>query len=501
VKSGPFAAEDPRTVGGKVSREEPSAAGGRKDPEAPRDLLGGAHYRYSRTIVEAAPSTPRRTTPLPTRAWQILLAGLLLREAFSFWTGHPFDFESWVRTGYVVSQGTNPYSAFWPPVPGVSFAYLGGPLSPAAYLPFWPLVLGELYRTWLSVGGGDRFILYLFLKQPGILADVGSAYLLYRLVETWKGETGSAIAILTFWSFFPYAIIITAIWGQFDSIIVLLLLVLLYARTPLERSVLYGLGIFVKWLTVIFLPLEVFRDRGTRRLFAFLGLAIPGALTVLVFVAEGWSFVGIGPFSVSQAQGEGQGMNYAYVLTLASVSKILSTIPNLATVGGYLWVPGVVAAGWLAAKWLGKGDPRSELRATLLVVTVFLLLRWGLYEQYFLYLFSLLALDVAVFNPGRRALLMFTVGLATVDLLINNDLGLRFLSPLNTGLSSYTTALDANDTWGVFRTYALLVLALVVTVTLVQLVRTFHRDQGSPRPWFYRIGDRLRGATPTVQET
>ena len=413
---------------------------------------------------------------------------------FSFWTGHPYDFESWVRTGYIVSRGTNPYLGFWPPVPGVSFAYLNQNLTPAAYLPFWPWLLGELYRTWDLLGGGNRFALYFLLKQPGILCDVASAYVLYRLAERWTGDSSRALALLTFWSFFPYAIIITAIWGQFDSMIVLILLVLLYARTPIERSLLYGLGIFVKLLTVVFLPLEVFRDRGVRRLCALLGLALPAGLTALVFVAEGWSFQGIAAFSISQSHGTGEGMNYVYLLTLPSVYSVLFPIPYLFLVIGYLWVPGVIAAGWFGAKWLGEGASRSELRAMLLVVTVFLLVRYGLYEQYFLYLFSLLALDVAVFHPGRRVLFGFTIGLATVDLLINNDLGLRFLSPVDLSLSAYTTAIDANDSWGLFRTYALLVLALVMTVTLIQLVRSFFREQEAPRPWLYQLGDRLRRA-------
>jgi len=448
--------------------------------------------------MEAQPPS-RTVSRLPKRAWKILLAGLLLREAFSFWTGHPFDFESFVRTGYVVAQGRNPYTAFWPPVPGVSFSYPNQDLTPAAYLPFWPILLGGLYRGWEVTGGGNRFVLYFLLKQPGILADVGSAYLLYRLGERWAGPNGPAMALLAFWSFFPYAIIITAIWGQFDSIIVVLLLLLLYARTPIERSVLYGIGIFVKWLTVIFLPLEVFRDRGVRRLAALLGLAIPAGLTGLVFVAEGWTFQGIGAFTVSQSHGTGLGMNYVYILTLSSVSSVLSPVPFLYAALGYLWVPGVVVAGWVAAKWLGRDDPRSELRAMLLVVTVFLLLRWGLYEQYFLYLFSIFALDVAVFHTGRRALLDFAIALATVDLLINNDLGLRFLSPIDPGIAPYTTALDANDSWGVFRTYALLVLCLIVTATLVQLLRTFLEDRERPRPWFYALVDRLRRPEPVDQ--
>lgn len=423
----------------------------------------------------------------------------MLREAFSFWTGHPFDFESWVRTAYVVAHGGNPYSAFWPPVPGVSFAYLNQNLTSASYLPFWPVLLAELYRLWISVGGGNRFVLYFLLKQPGILADVASAYLLYQLAARWSGNLRSALALASFWSFFPYAIIITAIWGQFDSIVVVILLALLYARGPLERNLLNGLGIFVKWLTIVFLPLEMFRQRGARRLGFLVGLAVPALLTTIVFLAEGWSFQGIGTqgigsVSLSQSHGGGQGMNYAYALTLPAVSAVLSRIPLFYSGAPYLWVPGVIVAGWGAARWLGGTDRRSELRAMLLVVTVFLLLRWGLYEQYFLYLFSLLALDVAVFSPGRRALLAFTYALATVDLLINNDLGIRFLSPLSSGLSVFTTQLDASEPYGTFRTYALLVLALAMTITLIQLLGAFWQDAAEPRPWLYRVLDRVRAA-------
>ncbi len=442
--------------------------------------------------METAPAS-RRWWSLSSRAWTILIAGFLIREAFSFWTGHPFDFESWIRTGYVVSKGENPYAAFWPAVPGVSFAYLTQPLTPAAYLPFWPVLLGGLYRLWDVVGGGNRFVLYFLLKQPGILADVASAFLLYRIGERWSGETGPALALLTFWSFFPYTIIITAIWGQFDSILVLILLALLYARTPIERSVLYGIGIFVKWLTVVFLPLEVFRDRGWRRFIALLGLAVPALLTLLVFLAEGWSFQGLGAFSVSQSHGTGEGMNYVYILTLSGVSGVLSPVPYLYTVLGYLWVPGVILAGWVGAKWVTDGQPHSELRAMMLVVTVFLLLRWGLYEQYFLYLFCPLAIDVFLFHADRRSFLWFSIGLATVDLFINNDLGLRFLTPIYPGLGAYSTAIDANDSWGLFRTWALGVLAILVTLTLIQFIQALLQNRTAPRPWLYSVGDWLRG--------
>lgn len=436
--------------------------------------------------ADSSPSVGRR--PLTALAFRALVAALLVREAFSFWTGHPFDFESWVRTGYVVSNGENPYSAFWPPVPGVSFAYFDQNLTSAAYLPFWPVLLGALYRLWESLGTSNRFVLYFLLKQPGILADVATAYLLYRLVERWTGSVASAESVLVFWSFFPYAIVITAVWGQFDSIVVVVLLGLLYARGPLERAVLDGVGILVKWVTVIFLPLELFRERGVRRLGFLAALALPLAVTVLVFVAEGWGLrgfgvQGIGSVALSQSQGGGLGMNYAFLLDLPALKGTLRHVRGFYTVAQYLWVPGVVVAGWAAARGLARAGPREELDAMLLVVTVFLLLRWGLYEQYLLYLFGLLVLDVAAFRPGRRPMLLFTIALAFVDLLVNNDFGIRFVAPVVSGASSFSIAIDANNTYGLGRTVALAVLAGAVTITLAQLIVAFGRNEPAPLPW------------------
>ena len=325
----------------------------------------------------------------------VLGVGLLVREAFSFWTGHPYDFEVWIRTGYEVAHGTNPYDGFWPAVPGVSFSFLSQTLTSAAYLPFWSGLLGGLYRFWEAVGGGNRFALYFLLKQPGILADIATAYLLCRLVQRWTSNGRAAAAVLSFWALFPYAIAITAIWGQFDSIVVMVLLALLYVRDPLERNLVNGVGIFVKWLTVIFLPLEFLRERGLRRLGVLVALAVPLVLTVTIFVIAGWSFSQVVPLATSQSSGDGLGMNLAFPLSLGAVVGALSSVPHFYTVIPYAWVPGVILAGVVAARWVRANEPRAELRAMLLIVSVFLLLRWGLYEQVH-------ALPVLAGRPGRR---------------------------------------------------------------------------------------------------
>lgn len=441
-----------------------------------------------------SPSARTRRSRLPRRAWMILALGLAIREALCFWTGQPYDLESWIRTGHAVASGYNPYSQFWPAVPGVSFAYLDTLVAPAAYLPFWSGLLGLIYQFWEVVGGGDRFVLYGLIKQPGIWADLGSAYLIYRLVERWSGDRVAALTALSFWCLFPYAIAITAVWGQFDSIVVLVLLALLYARGPLERNLLDGVGILIKWLTVIFLPFEFFRERGIRRFAIALALIVPLAITLAIFAAEGWALTQLLPTSTSQSQGGGLGMNLTYLFTLAPVHGVLGGVPYLYTVLALAWVPAVIAGGWVAARWVQGRAPGQELRALLLIVTLLLLLRWGLYEQYMLYLFAPLVVDVFVFHPGRRSLFYVTVVLAGLDLLVNNDLGLRFLSPLDPSILAFTTSVDASVGWGTARTYVLLVLAILVTVTLVQWVRAFLRDERAPHPWLLPRGE----STPTA---
>ncbi len=442
----------------------------------------------------APAAAPRIGGPrLSSLAWKTLFAGLLLREAFSFWTGHPYDFEIWIRTGFAVAHGQNPY-AFWPPVPGVSIAYYHQTLPSASYLPFWPLLLGGLYRAWESVGFGNRFVLYFLLKQPSILGDVLVAYLLYRVVDAWGGGAVRARAALTFWSFFPYAIIVSAIWGQFDSLVVALILAAFLVKGPFERSVLYGVGIWVKWITAIYLPLEFFAARGWRRSYVLVAVLLPAAATALVFYAFGWGFTNLAAASASETRGGGGGMNWVGVITSGPVHPLLAAVSGVYFVLSYLWVPAVVVGGWVAARWFATERPRECLRAIILVTALLLLFRWGLYEQYMVYLFALVLLDVIVFEPERRALFRTIVVLATVYLLFNNEFGIRFLAPLSPSVTQFTDALDGNAVFSVLRTVALIVLALLVTVTLVQIVVGYYRDELRPRPWV--VGARLSRPLP-----
>src|SRR5690242_239167 len=114
------------------------------------------------------------------RVRTFLIIGILVREAFSFWTAHPFDFEIWVRTGYSVANGMSPYNSM-PYLPGLSIAddFGGGFNAAIGYLPLWPLVLGAIYEIYSLGGSGNRFVYYFMIKQPIIFADVFLAFLLF----------------------------------------------------------------------------------------------------------------------------------------------------------------------------------------------------------------------------------------------------------------------------------------------------------------------------------
>jgi hypothetical protein len=62
-------------------------------------------------------------------------------------------------------------------------------------------------------------------------------------------------------------------------------------------------------------------------------------------------------------------------------------------------------------------------------------------EQYALYLFTFAAIDVALWNPKRKSLLIATMSVALIYLVMNNYFLVRFLSPIYPGFFSFESGL------------------------------------------------------------
>jgi hypothetical protein len=371
------------------------------------------------------------------RVRTILALGIAVREAFSFWTGHPFDFEVWVRVGYWVPLGLSPYAPL-PSAPGFSFAndFGGGANAAIGYLPFWPALLAAVYELSWVLGAGNRFVYYFMLKQPIILADVLLAFLLFVYVK--RQNPDLAPKVLALWLFSPVTIIISAIWGTFDSMAMLFVMLALLAPAGRARSIWEGIAIFVKSIPVIFvLPISYSREK--RWVNFAIALGIPVLFTVLAVYLAGWPAYGqrynVATTLANTLHPTGFPLSlwgtWVFLNSLNLISN--STFQSVLGWGGYVWIPAVAVASLLARRWYGFGTDRSVVQSLLVVCLTFLLIRGQVNEQYSVYMLVLLLIDSALWCPARMRLFYAASVVVTAAIVTNNVLLIRFLSPVFPG--------------------------------------------------------------------
>ena len=100
--------------------------------------------------------------------------------------------------------------------------------------------IGELHEIFTFTPGQYEYI----LKLPSIIADVASAYLLYRLLDSQRMEVRIASALG--YLLFPATLFIGAVWGQVDSLLALFLLLSVYFLGR-GRPIVAGVA-YVSWL-------------------------------------------------------------------------------------------------------------------------------------------------------------------------------------------------------------------------------------------------------------
>ncbi len=433
--------------------------------------------------------------PRSPRGW--LFVGLLVREAFSFWTGHPFDMEIWIRNSFYVSAGWNPYQLM-PPVPGLSFAYTSQSLPSIGYLPLWPIMLASLYRIFTILQPGNRFVLYILLKQPAILGDLAVGYLLYVAILRWRGDANLAKQGLRFWVTFPYAIFISAIWGQFDALTISFVLASLVFLSGWRRAGSLGIAILLKSIPVIFVPYSFLRLKGVRRVETLLAVVVPVVLTTAIFAATGWSFGGLGGTLTWQAHGDVQGLSYGEILGDPRLAPLLPPYPVLIVSLGYLWIPAVIIVSILARSRFASASPHDALQGLILVVGAFFLVHMEVNEQYLLYLLPLQLLDALAWHPERRPLFRATWSIALVFLVVNNFLLVRFIAPIYPDATAFENFWASVPLLDSARHLLLDAIAIVFSIHMVQLFLVTLRPGRDPRPWIFKAIRSMWEHRPTL---
>jgi dolichyl-phosphate-mannose-protein mannosyltransferase len=192
--------------------------------------------------------------------FKILILAFVFRLVLSFATWHP-DLNNHVDWGirffqYVASKfyapETNVWSYTWPnQPPGTIYMFAG-------IRKLYEGTFGLFSFLHFKVGVFPGSILLFFektlypalLKLPGILADLGIGYLIYKITKKkW-------IAVL--WLFNPVIWYNSALWGQYDSVINFLAILSFYLllKRKLSYAVLaFALSLYIKASLLIFLPI------------------------------------------------------------------------------------------------------------------------------------------------------------------------------------------------------------------------------------------------------
>jgi hypothetical protein len=370
----------------------------------------------------------------------ILMAGIAVREAFSYWTGHPFDFELWVRTGFWVAHGVSPYGVLGP-VPGLSFSFIFSQSgeSTVGYLPFWPLLLGGIYDLYALIGGGDRFVYYFLLKQPEIAGDILLGYFISRCVKAVRPDFANKA--LALWLMSPFTIVVSGVWGMFDSLAMLPVVMALDAKNQSKSAFLEGLAIWIKSVPLIFAVPIAFSGRN-KLSNLLLVLLLPAVASIGVILILGWPIDTAFSTLQSTVTKGGQSLSAVgfayYLIQFNIVGSVSSMALHLI---GYLWIPAELAVIYIGFRWYGYTTRRGLVQSLLLCTITFVLFKAQVNEQYGVYVLALALVDLS-WNPSRKWLYVAITAADMVILLVNNVFLVRFLSPVYPDWSSTETMLS-----------------------------------------------------------
>ena len=125
--------------------------------------------------------------------------------------------------------------------------------SPGYMYVLW--LIGELNQIFHFSNDQYEYI----LKLPSIIADLGGAYLLYRMLDKEKPwlQLGATVLYLLF----PAALLVGAFWGQVDSILSFFLLLSVYfigRDRPVAGAVAFAIGFIIKPQAIAALPFLAF---------------------------------------------------------------------------------------------------------------------------------------------------------------------------------------------------------------------------------------------------
>lgn len=290
------------------------------------------------------------------RALRYALLGGLVRLLLAPFFMHAWDVATILESVNLSLRGGNVYqqvaqaTAQLREATGLPINYEG-----YAYLPQVLLIYLPFYALYLAIGGVEHPIvnghgatelialtypdIYLFLvsmKLPVIMADAAIAYLLAKR-RPWAG---------LLYALSPYSVMITSVWGNFDSLVGLCLLLsyLSFKERRMLSGFFYGLSL-MKPYSLVALPVFLLKSGRGRGLQSFLaGLAVSLIPAVAYLVLDPGSMTSVLLYHAYRPPKGLNIYNAALFLQGLKAAKVVGTIAPLALLGAVALVVFKVAS-------------------------------------------------------------------------------------------------------------------------------------------------------------
>ena len=175
----------------------------------------------------------------------MIIAALVARIIPAPFFGHPWDMYIWLKSGELGLNQVNIY-------------LLGDPVDYPwgfyAYPPTWLYWL--ILTTFISRLYPNLNFHVLMIKLPIIISDILVGILAYRIASRLGFDERKSLLIMGIWLFNPITYFMSSIWGMFDSIAVLFMLISIkniIDEKYIRSAIAAGIGIAVKILPALIL--------------------------------------------------------------------------------------------------------------------------------------------------------------------------------------------------------------------------------------------------------
>lgn len=329
----------------------------------------------------------------------LLAIGLLLRIALSFvidgYSGDISLFKSWATS---VSNGL---SSFYTSSKMVDY--------PPLYM-YILFVVGKLAK--ISVLSNYYILL---LKLPSIIADVATAFIIYKVAKK-KISLELSVSLAAFYVFNPAIFINSTLWGQVDSFFTLLIVMSVYLMSLNKlafSSLMFTLAILMKPQGIIFLPVLFFELVRQKKIKNFIKAILIAAATSLIIILPFTSgrdlswIIKLYSNTVSEYPYATMNAYNFFHLIGANLVKDSSTLFIFSYhTWGFIFIVLTTLFSWYI--YIKGKDVKFAFSAALVQIAGVFILSVGMHERY---LFPALALTILAFIHLRdRRILLLALG-------------------------------------------------------------------------------------------